>query len=988
VIAAPRPASKPGLLDHLQPESSQFAHDCVAAIQRFGRTISQASAIDERWSLTECGLREPDWEKIRYWARLCPAAGVPKANGRAAGVMLLAVSTAVARSLEKDEALWHSVADACSPALQRELFGNSDYPVGEARDALSEACHTLGLRHQLNLPGKHRFWRTVLLQFGFSAKVGAARLPFWLAGYNVPDTIRALLTEGDENSSHYFQELWRELERWNRRSGEVGLEERLHKNPWYPAESHDALRESFTADRDPALYLPLRAEDEDANPSIFGSPRLRDTVWNLTLSNHLPVEIANAPGAVLRLYVEGIGWRKLVRDGDGRRQMDEGSLRVRISDALETPSREIHVLGGGGTLYRERFAFWTDEEDLILFRGEAGRRVRDLARFTPEAGCPYAVVARSDVQLRAASGNIDCSERGEDWCLYRFSQGLPPEFAATVEGHPLWSPNAAPPACPMLQGASLGVHEVSATRLQLRAHLPAGWKAERFRFGGTRFTGGDGTLEISPAFEYAGKLAHAVVSRGSERHAVELRADKVGTIATGAAFQNADGRWCELRSDAPLDVGRIEGRTLATRWDAHRADDPWLTLGHHPLRSAPHTARLQRLMAMGEPLQLRFGLMNEDRAARVTIAPAVYSTGLLSEVRVAEDLYQLGLREHVELADELRIWVWEQGCTTPRLLPVDEVQAHDGQTLSILRLSAPRPIGWALALDGRWRGARFHAEACSENWAYISTAWLDVIVNSNNWQELAAVLRWWRFPALMEPFCDTIQEQASQHPFQTLRAWTEPLMSPQMALTPTEEPYISPLGSFLWNYMAGESECAELWRIHECELRQYAGKVSPTTDLLLRSHPILLARIVCEMLWSKENEEERQIHVATAHSQFLKRKQRSLAAMHSLEGKYRQFFEIAIDFVQQHAAYGGNSNGSSERNPLRAAALTELRSWTDPKPLDDRYFDQNIVRPAEQLFEQEACDTSHLQVAVARSPACCAYLVCHLLRIKGIKDRV
>jgi hypothetical protein len=153
-------------------------------------------------------------------------------------IMLLVISSAAARSLEKDEALWHTVADFCSPALQRALFGNTDYPVGETRDALSEACQTLGLRHQVNLPGKHRYWRTVLLQFGFNAKAGATRLPFWLAGYNVPDTVKALLAEGGENSLTLFRELWTDLERWSRKSSDPGLEGRLRKNPWYPAESH------------------------------------------------------------------------------------------------------------------------------------------------------------------------------------------------------------------------------------------------------------------------------------------------------------------------------------------------------------------------------------------------------------------------------------------------------------------------------------------------------------------------------------------------------------------------------------------------------------------------------------------------------------------------------------------------------------------------------------------------------------------------------
>ncbi len=151
--------------------------------------------------------------------------------------------------------------------------------------------------------------------------------------------------------------------------------------------------------------------------------------------------------------------------------MDEGPLRVRISDALQVPCREVRVLGGGGTLYRERFAFWTNEDDLILFRGHAGARVRDLARFLPEAGCPYAVVARSDVQLQAASRRIDYSERGDEWCLYRFWEGLPAGLTASIEGSLFWNPGASLTTSPVLQGAALGVRELSATRLQLRESL-------------------------------------------------------------------------------------------------------------------------------------------------------------------------------------------------------------------------------------------------------------------------------------------------------------------------------------------------------------------------------------------------------------------------------------------------------------------------------------------------------------------------------------
>ncbi len=977
------------MLDHLHPESPQFAYGCVEVVQRFGRSFSQTSNTDERWSLAECGLCETDWQKVRHWARTCRAESVPSANGRAAGVMLLVLGSAVARSLERDEALWRSVADSCSPALQREFFSNADYPVEEVREALSEACQALGLRHQLNLPGKHRYWRTVLLQFGFSARVGATRLPFWLAGYSIPETVTALLTEGSENSSTQFQELWRDLERWNRRFDDTSVEARLRKNPWYPAESHGLLRDGLAADRDRDAYPQHRAEDEDANPTVFAPPRLHETTLDLNLSNYLPSEIANAPGVVIRLHVDGIGWRRLVRNDEGRLQMDEGPLRVLVSDALEKPSREVRVVGGGGTLYRERFAFWTDEDDLILFRGQAGGRVHDLARFVPEAGCPYAVVARSDVQLKTALGWIESSERGDEWCLYRFPQGLPLGLTASVEDSLLWYPGEAPTTRPTLQGAAVCVRELSATHLQLTAHMPLGWTSERFRFGGTRFTGSNGTLEVSPSFQYEGKLVHATVSRGNERRAVEIRAGKIGAAAAGAAFQDTDGIWRELRADRPLDAGQIEGRTLAIRWDTHHADDPWLMLGEQPLRPDPHASRRQRFTAMGEPLELRFGLMNEDRAARFTLSPAVYSTGLLAEIIEVEDLYLIRLREPLELADEIRIWVWEQGCALPRLLPVDEVQAHnDRQTFSILKLSVSQPIGWALSLDGCWRGTGFHSEPFSESWTSISNWWCDVIADCNMWQEIASVFRWWRFPVLMEPFRTTAQEQASQHPFRTLRAWTEPLLPPAMMLTTIEEPYISPLRMLLWNYKPSEQECAELWAIHEQQILDCfsSGQLSPATALLLRSHPVLLARIVCEVLWIKEREEEALLPIVFTQTLFHRR--RDPVALMNLEAKYGRFFGIAATFFQRHAGYCNQVIGGEDHDALRLAALSELRSWSDPIPLDDMYFHDFIVRPAEALFEQQPCDSTRLKIAIARSPACCAYLVSHLLRVKGINGRL
>ncbi len=404
---------------------------------------------------------------------------------------------------------------------------------------------------------------------------------------------------------------------------------------------------------------------------------------------------------------------------------------------------------------------------------------------------------------------------------------------------------------------------------------------------------------------------------------------------------------------------------------------PW---GDQPLRPDPHISRRQRITAMGEPLQLRFGLMNEDLTARLSLAPAVYSSGLLARLTETGDTWQVHLREITEIADELRVWVWERGRAAPRLIPHDEVEADGSQTsLTILKLSVREPAGWALALDGRWQGARFHAEFRSENWASISSAWSQLLASSENWLELAAALRWWHFPILMDPFKAIAKERTLSNPVSTLRAWTESLSIDHMCLIGTEEHYVSPLRNLLWNYNPSLHDCIELWTVQESDVLDCfsRGEISTASSLLMRSHPVLLARIVCELLWTKETEEEAQLPLVYRGS--LYKKERDPVALRRLETTYRQLFDIAISFAQRHAAFGDD---------LRMQALDQLRSWSDSNPLDDRYFQNHILRPAEHLFEKTMSDTTRLKVAVARSPACCVYVFCHLLTKYGIRDCV
>lgn len=157
----------PGVLDQVRPDSPRFIGVLLGEIQGFSRRFCQGTSDDERWSLVDCGLKETDWQKIRDWACRCSAADAPRADSRVAGTLLLLIGAAVSRSLEKDEPLWQMVTNACSDELRAALFGSNDYPVGDARDAFSDACESLGLRNQLDLPGRQQFFRHTYLLAAF-----------------------------------------------------------------------------------------------------------------------------------------------------------------------------------------------------------------------------------------------------------------------------------------------------------------------------------------------------------------------------------------------------------------------------------------------------------------------------------------------------------------------------------------------------------------------------------------------------------------------------------------------------------------------------------------------------------------------------------------------------------------------------------------------------------------------------------------------------
>jgi hypothetical protein len=224
--------------------------------------------------VAECGLTEEDWEQLLDWGRSCPQRAVPSPDTLVGGLIFLSFAAAVARTQDGNEALWAGVADHMNAALLRSYCGSVRYPLDATRKSIRDACDLGGMRHQIDMPGKHRYWRTVMLQIGFTSKAAAERLPLWLLGYSLPESVATLLHVDDANGSSQFRHLWRSLQQWQNGATDESVRRKLLGNAWFPRELEKTLLEGLKW-KGYGRSSQLRAEDEDDAAALFAPALLR-----------------------------------------------------------------------------------------------------------------------------------------------------------------------------------------------------------------------------------------------------------------------------------------------------------------------------------------------------------------------------------------------------------------------------------------------------------------------------------------------------------------------------------------------------------------------------------------------------------------------------------------------------------------------------------------------------------------------------------------
>ena len=960
-------------------DAEGFATAWVTALLTRAKKLRTGRSGRGRWSLAEC-LVEDDWAQIIEWGTTCPPTRVPKPDSLVGGFMFVAFSAAVARTQDGNEALWATVANRMSPGLVRSYFGSVTYPLDTTREWMREACERGQLRHQIDMPGKHRYWRTVMLQIGFAPKVGVQRLAIWLLGYGVPESVSTLLEEEDENGSVLFRELWDGLQRWQQGTAHQVIRQGLLQNPWFSPPVETAISEGLRR-RGFRHSSQLRVEDEDDAATLFSLALLKDQVFTLALSPRLPVCFRDQPMLPLRVHI-GSRTLDLVPDDHGRLRIEQGVAWV----SRKFRELEIIAVQAGDIVYRQHIELW-QQEDVTLFDAKTGKRVRDLGAFVPVERHPYTLLCPADVALVPQGVRIESEDDG--WRFHIYSDGLPVGLTASVEGFPIWSLGESRKNAKRRKAGTIEIRAVSMTRVRLRAVTFEGGAVRSFRVAGKTFSGTQDAMDVSPTTSLHGRLVPAILQDGQR---VDLELCSV-ELPTGMAYRDVAGEWRTLETSAISDGAELEGRDLVVSWSARsKGDDCWLMLGDQPLRAQPEIVRRQSMRGMGEALRLRFGLMNEDKERRTRLTSGTMYCGQLGPITVEEGRYRLPFREPSMRAGEYEVFVWECGASAPRLMSPSEVTCGDGCLGLLVDMKAvQRPLGWALSFNGLWKGSRFQVEpvADGESWGELSSSWLEMLASGeglvgSDWEALAQHLRWWRFPVLMRPFRAAIADRVRADELGSLRAWMNTSQTEQPFSPWVETDYVVPLRKFLWRYTPSNCESAQLlaglWNKPTGWFADAAGLLFPELRILLNAHPILLARLICAVLSDLQDQEIKKLPVVQVKGST--HRQRDPKGQLRVKSEVRALYSTFIKNVADLCGAVGDNGTLIDQ--LRANTLDELKSWTDKEGLDSKYFRKFIVEPAERMFGGVFGSDDQLQIAISRSPASRAFLVSHLVEKFGM----
>ena len=422
------------------------------------RLIKVARTMEPPWSIAELLLNPDDFAWLSSWAsglsggviasclsdlRKTAEFGEPKVSYAAAlGLMLITFAAESARRDATEGVLWPFVRrdsfglERFARGADAELFLANDFPVVGFRKAIRRASRVFGLRHAFDeAEGKHRYFRTIFLQFGFSREDARRSLPSWLAGHPPQKAIASLLKGRQQSDS--FRVFWNRLRlghaRWISREE---LKSSLQRSPWGRVEWIEELVEAASRKRASTDAALDRETLFESNPQLLSKPKF---TWKLPEPPCFTSRIEGLSGLSELREAE---YELQVADSRIRIVMDEdGDYQASSSEEIVLPSSATSVTAE--LLNANDEIVWTDVLDcrdptalISVYKLPNGSRILEDKLFDPGGSYALVVPHSFDVEPKKVYQIIP----GTDLVAHMVAPGEIGSTQITKDGLLFWRP--------------------------------------------------------------------------------------------------------------------------------------------------------------------------------------------------------------------------------------------------------------------------------------------------------------------------------------------------------------------------------------------------------------------------------------------------------------------------------------------------------------------------------------------------------------------
>ena len=768
--------------------------------------VSELYRIPAPRSLCETHIDEEDYQWLQRWSRRLSGWRVQRwldgissrqialnVSGRnltyseAFGCMFLLIASEAARREANEGQVWSTVRQQFQGSAERVLFSQG-HPREPLKDAMEASARKLRLRHIYGREGTQEYYIGVYLQFGFTRK-GMARLPHWLAGQGMSESVQ-YLADGSLRSAS-FVELWDALKNFRKNNiTESNARAALGKNPWTLLSWTDELIKRARERLDLGTSDPVQAaESEQVPPEFIATPRLR---WDNSSKPEFVSHIENLAD------IELDSGRYLIQSGKTTLAMlfrnSDGSYSVNPEEIiLPTHSHELMVNmvdDLGHSPANQLVMLWDPTEEVSIFDLSTGRSISEDSRLA--SGKEYGLLLSNDLEVAPAGlpfHNVGGSSRSKriyrvaelanrpvsvklsDEIIWKSEPGLKPDKPSSIEP-PNWTKDMNVQVMPSNQidlanalPVSLSIagidEEVSLTYIRVGAQPLDFVKSENGAYDSVPF---DILARLSPKTATPAFEVKVGLRRNGEHESVarSLVLSVKGVLRmTNSGWQAVSPSESQSTSEAKQSAYRILYPGIGDRKDfALMEGSVFLS----KLWTIPRP--IHSIGGYGAPLGVRRPYNWVSDRDLLTVVEEVYDQGVVETAIAGQSgILRIYLNQPLEPGELHKMVFWNPGNPSD-FLSAEELVSHPDDALDIWDVRCPDSFvsenGFiAISYDGARIGAY-----------WMSSPYLGMVMQPDA-LETAAMLRWMRAPILSQSWSDEVRGLAYLHPAHTLKAWLD-----------------------------------------------------------------------------------------------------------------------------------------------------------------------------------------------------------------------